>query len=307
MNLGFKTEKVGSMIKFNLVSETFGLVSQIRKLYKRCFKCLICLCWLPFAISCGGKDPTPIKDPTIVGSNLFYNTYALFSVGVNDLNQGITFSADLCGPMIQVLSSNPLYIQFRCKINATGTMTFVANDPHGLAIVSKAFTVPLPQVKMDLDQGSILMEFYPNQSPISVNNFLQYVSDGFYNGIIFHRTVPGFVIQAGGFTPGMVPKSSNNPSIALESQNGLSNLTGTVAMARTADPNSANSQFYINLVDNKSLDFVDINNPGYAVFGKVVNGFDLVTSISNVSTSSVNGFTNVPSPEITIRGMTRLQ
>ena len=155
--------------------------------------------------------------------------------------------------------------------------------------------------------GSILVELNPTVAPLSVVNFLTYAQNGFYSNTLFHRVIAGFVIQGGGYTSGLVPKSGALAPITLESKNGLLNLRGMIAMARSADPNSATSEFYFNLLDNPSLDYQDANNPGYAVFGKVVQGLEVMDAIGAVATQSVNGTPDVPVSNVLIIGMQRLQ
>ncbi|MFA0810037.1 peptidylprolyl isomerase [Microbulbifer epialgicus] len=131
-----------------------------------------------------------------------------------------------------------------------------------------------PQVELKTDLGVIRIELFPKEAPLTVENFLAYTDSGFYNGIIFHRIVPGFVVQGGGFTFDFQKKETRD-AIINESTNGLQNLRGTLSMARTNDPDSATSQFFINLVDNTRLDAKE-DKPGYAVFGKVIEGMDVV-------------------------------
>jgi len=133
--------------------------------------------------------------------------------------------------------------------------------------------------------GEIKIELFKEQSPITVENFVSYAKSGFYNGTVFHRIISNFMIQGGGFTPDMVQKETSSP-IENEANNGLSNEIGTIAMARTNEINSATSQFFINVANNTFLDYVDDNNYGYAVFGKVVSGMDVVEQIKNVQTTT---------------------
>ncbi|MCO1335046.1 peptidylprolyl isomerase [Microbulbifer sp. OS29] len=134
-----------------------------------------------------------------------------------------------------------------------------------------------PQVELKTDLGVIRIELFSKQAPITVENFLAYTDNGFYDGIIFHRVVPGFVVQAGGFTFDFQKKETRD-AITNESANGLQNLRGTLSMARTNQPDSATSQFFINLIDNTRLDASE-DKPGYAVFGKVIEGMDVVEKI----------------------------
>jgi cyclophilin family peptidyl-prolyl cis-trans isomerase len=153
---------------------------------------------------------------------------------------------------------------------------------------------------MTTSLGNVILELHPTYAPLSVDNFLKYVNSDFYTGTIFHRVIPNFVVQAGGFTSGLAPMKPSFGPITLESNNGLKNLKGTLAMARTSDPNSATSQFYVNLVDNTSLDFVSSANPGYAVFGKVLQGMDVVDAIAAEPTGVVGGMSDVPLADISL-------
>ena len=257
--------------------------------------------------SCGGGSSTPLANPNVQTSQLMYGAPIAFYLGVSQLNQGVTLNASLCSNLVQVVSPSPLYLAYSCTPNGSGTMVFTATDTSGKVLLSQNFTVPDPQVTMVTSMGTIVLDLNPNAAPRTVTNFLQYVSSGFYSNLIFHRVIPGFVIQSGGFMTGMTPVNPPYASINLETPNGLSNLTGTLAMARTSDPNSATSQFYINVADNTNLDYVDSNNPGYAVFGKVVTGLDVVNSIATVPTQSVGGYSDVPVSDVTIISVSRTQ
>jgi peptidyl-prolyl cis-trans isomerase A (cyclophilin A) len=140
--------------------------------------------------------------------------------------------------------------------------------------------------------GNITILLFEREAPITVKNFLAYVDSGFYNGTIFHRVIPGFVVQGGGFDKKMVRRPTY-PPIKNESDNGMKNERGTLSMARTTDPNSATSQFFINLVDNASLDNSS-RGPGYAVFGKVIEGIDVVDKIAKVETETRGGYQDIP-------------
>lgn len=149
--------------------------------------------------------------------------------------------------------------------------------------------------------GEITIELDFDRAPVSAANFLQYAKDGFYNGTIFHRVIDNFMIQGGGFESGMQQKSNGDP-IDNEANNGLSNLTGTLAMARTQDPHSATSQFFINVNDNLFLDHRDQSNQGwgYAVFGRVTKGMDVVNKIKTCETTSRAGHQDVPVDDVII-------
>ena len=151
------------------------------------------------------------------------------------------------------------------------------------------------------NHGPISIELDSEKAPKSADNFLQYAKEGFYNGTIFHRVIDGFMIQGGGFEPGMSQKANHDP-IDNEADNGLSNLTGTLAMARTAEPHSATSQFFINVSDNFFLDHrgKTAQGWGYAVFGKVADGMDVVNKIKSCQTTSRAGHQDVPVDDIII-------
>ncbi len=165
-----------------------------------------------------------------------------------------------------------------------------------------------PRVKLETNRGDIILELAPKDAPKTVENFLQYVNDGFYNGTIFHRVIKGFMIQGGGMTTDMVQKPTR-ASIPNEADNGLKNDRGTVAMARTSDPHSATAQFFINTVDNHFLDFrsKDVKGWGYCVFGKVVKGMQVVDSIENSKTTFKNGMRDVPVDQVVIERATVLE
>lgn len=158
-----------------------------------------------------------------------------------------------------------------------------------------------PIIEMSTNVGVIAIELYADKAPNTVENFLSYVRNGFYDGTIFHRVIPGFVIQGGGFTADMIKKETELP-IENEADNGVRNLRGTICMARTNDPHSATSQFFINLKDNPPLDYRNrsIQGWGYAVFGNVIEGLDVVDEIAAAPTTSVDHYKDVPAEAIII-------
>lgn len=161
-----------------------------------------------------------------------------------------------------------------------------------------------PQVRFETSHGNFLVELYPEKAPKTVDNFLQYVNSGFYKGTIFHRVINNFMIQGGGFDQNMVKQPTNAP-IINESDNGLVNDIGTLAMARTNDPNSATSQFFINLKYNQFLDFQlpTAQMIGYCVFGKVLLGMDVIREIGNSKTGFSNGHGDVPKTPVIINNV----
>ena len=165
-----------------------------------------------------------------------------------------------------------------------------------------------PKVELDTNKGRVVLELYPQLAPKTVKNFIRYVQDGFYAGTIFHRVIPNFMIQGGGFEKDMDRKPTDKP-VDNEADNGLKNTRGTIAMARTSDPHSATSQFFINLVDNDFLNFRQKTPQGwgYAVFGKVVAGMDVVDSIAREKTGRRGPYQNVPVEPVIIRSARMLK
>ncbi len=166
---------------------------------------------------------------------------------------------------------------------------------------SFAVSAAEPRVDLKTNFGVITVELYSDRAPQTVANFLQYTRDGFYDGTVFHRVIPGFMIQGGGFTPDFEQKKTR-ASVRSEADNGLKNTLGTLAMARTPDPHSATAQFFINIADN---DFLNFRTPtqqgyGYTVFGKVVNGMDVVERIARVATGNRPPHQNVPVKPVVI-------
>ena len=172
-----------------------------------------------------------------------------------------------------------------------------------LFTVAPAQAQDAPKVKIATSMGDIVVQLDPAKAPKTVENFLAYVKDKHYDGTVFHRVMNGFMIQGGGFTADMVQKPTK-PAIALEANNGLKNDTYTIAMARTGDPNSATSQFFINVKDNAMLNAPSTDGHGYAVFGKVVQGTDVVDKIKAVAVGNKGPHQNVPTTPVTINSAT---
>ena len=169
-------------------------------------------------------------------------------------------------------------------------ITFIA----AAALAVAPAVAELTEVEFQTNRGNFVLQVTSERAPQTAANFLQYVRDGFFNGLIFHRVIPGFVIQGGGFTPDMVQKETR-PPVQNESKNGWKNDRHTISMARTSDPHSATSQFFINLRDNLNLDAEHTADGwGYAVFGKVIRGNEVIDNIAAVETGNVDRFQNVP-------------
>jgi peptidyl-prolyl cis-trans isomerase B (cyclophilin B) len=177
-------------------------------------------------------------------------------------------------------------------------------------IISEGGCATMTPVKVTLEtsKGDVTLELYPDKAPETVKNFLSYVDSGFFNLTLFHRVIPGFMVQGGGFGKGLVHKEAHQP-VKNEAANGLTNQRGTIAMARTSDPHSATSQFFINLVDNDFLNFTAATDKGYGycVFGKVIAGMDVVDKIAAVKTHSVDMYQDVPVEDVFILKATKVK
>ncbi|OGI43979.1 MAG: hypothetical protein A2V92_04130 [Candidatus Muproteobacteria bacterium RBG_16_65_31] len=178
----------------------------------------------------------------------------------------------------------------------------VASATISVPAAEKAAKPANPRVRITTSLGAIELELDAGRAPETVKNFLNYARAGYYNGTIFHRVIPGFMIQGGGFTPGLKQKPARAP-IKNEADNGLQNRAGAIAMARTPDPHSATAQFFINTVDNPLLDHRDKSfmGWGYCVFGKVVRGMEVVKKIEAVPTTTIGPLENVPAKDVVIR------
>ncbi len=198
-----------------------------------------------------------------------------------------------------------LFFSFGCgeeKSAAPGTPA-APNTPAAQE-TEKPIGVNKTMIKLETSKGDIVIELNKAKAPLTVANFLSYVKSGQFDGTIFHRVIKGFMIQGGGFTPEFRQKPTN-PPVKNEAANGLKNERGTIAMARTNDPHSATCQFFINHATNTFLDFTGPSNPGYAVFGKVTKGMEVVDAIANTPTTTLpNGTQDVPVETILIEKAT---
>ena len=192
------------------------------------------------------------------------------------------------------------------KSRICGLLTVVAlvcgcdKGTKKMTMEGKAVDTQSTIVKLETSKGDIVIELDMQATPVTAKNFLGFVQAGFYDGTIFHRVISNFMIQGGGFTADMKEKAARRP-IVNEAKNSPSNSRGTIAMARTSDPDSATCQFFINHVDNSPLDYSDSSQPGYCVFGKVTEGLDVVDAIAAVKTTTRNGMRDVPVEPVTIK------
>lgn len=265
---------------------------------------LLCSALLTACVGSGGDTTPTVTDIQV--KNLTYGKQAEFSFLGSYLDRGLDATIPSCGGQTPAFTSPTQQVLY-CSVTAAGDLTVTVKNGAGTVVFTKTFNVPQPRVGFTTSMGDFVVELDPNAAPLSVNNFLRYVQSGFYFNTIFHRVIPGFVIQTGGYLPGLTPKTGLFAPIHLESNNGLHNLRGTLAMARSSEENSATSQIYFNLVDNAPLDYKDASNPGYAVFGKIIKGLEIMDAIGAVPTSSQNGLADVPVTEVLVKLAIRLQ
>jgi peptidyl-prolyl cis-trans isomerase A (cyclophilin A) len=262
--------------------------------------------------ACGGSgsDTTaPTKKASVsevTTDQLVYRKISTITVKGQNLDMGVNFSHQGCLKITELTGSTATQKVFSCKIIGAGTVPVVVTDGSGNSLYANNVNIPLaaqPQVTLVTNQGTIVLELNPAKAPITVDNFLSYTESGFYVNKIFHRVMSDFMIQGGGFTADLA-QPSTQATIKLEVGTGLSNTRGTIAMARTSVLDSATSQFFINVVDNTAL---DTSGGGYAVFGKVITGLDVVDKIKVVPVSTRNGMENVPVTAVVINSMTQTQ
>lgn len=242
----------------------------------------------------------PLVVQTIEVDRVAYGRQAVFRLAGASLDAEpfeISVVQGSC-PGLSSLANSKVSIFLRCVVQSTGPLTVRAISSSGAVLAESTYIVPAPRVAVVTNLGTLVVELLPEAAPVTVNNFLRYVSLGFYNDTIFHRLEKSTigVIQGGIYLSDLTPKTGLAAPIELESNKGLRNIRGTVAMARASDPNSATSQFYFNLTDNPGLDYVPDQAPGYAVFGRVVQGefvLDLLSALTTVAAPNT-ALTSVP-------------
>jgi peptidyl-prolyl cis-trans isomerase A (cyclophilin A) len=248
---------------------------------------------------------------------LSYSRTSNFKIIGTVLSAGtaLALSADKCSSITVLNTSTDTEVNVSCTVNATGTLTFLAKDTSGTTLLTKTMTVPEPQVTIVTSLGTLVLELNPTLAPLSVNNYLQYVHDGFYTNTLFHRVgnlsgsgVPQFA-QGGQYTAAPAEQTGVRAAIANEGNNGLSNVRGTIAMARTSAMHSATAQFYFNVTDNAAA--LGQTGNEYAVFGKLTQGLTVLDAIGNSATGpSViegNALASRPLVDIVLQSVTQTQ
>ncbi len=251
-------------------------------------------------VMCAPAETPVSSGPTVSAVTpgpLMFRKSARFTVSGQNLDRGIKLAAPDCSNIAELAGGTALQRVFTCTPAVTGTLAVAVVGAGGAALWTSSVVVPLPQVSLKTSMGEVVLELYPSNAPITVDNFLQYVADDFYKDKIFHRVINDFMIQSGGYNAAL-QEATTRPAIKLEMPNGLSNIRGAIAMARNSAPDSATSQFFINVVDNIRLDTE--TNGGYAVFGKVVSGMSVVDQIKAVPTQFAGGMPDVPITPVVI-------
>ena len=250
--------------------------------------------------SCGGGDSFQPAVSQVQATTLRYGQEAVILVAGKYMRSDMVAETGACtGPVFRA-DSGPERAILTCQVTSVGPLAITIRAANGDILHTSTLTVPLPRVLLATSLGNVELELNPLAAPITVNNFLGYVNRGFYRNTLFHRVIAGFVVQGGGYTTGLIKKDGQKSAIILESKVGLQNTRGTVAMARTSEPNSATSEFFVNLIDNTFLDYQSASMPGYAVFGKVLSGMEVIDSIASLPTATVNSNENVPTADVTI-------
>ena len=260
--------------------------------------------WLAGCGGTGGDDPVT----GITATNLRYSQTAILTLSGNALDNAITVTSNKCSSLILLNTTSPNTRQAYCTVSGTGTAFFTVKSSAGYVVYTTTLQIPEPQVTFKTSLGDFVMELNPTAAPITAKNFMSYVnqSPSFYNSTIFHRVISGFMVQGGGYTTGLMAKTTGN-AITLETTQatGLSHLRGTVGMARQPAADSATSQFFVNVVDNNSLNYQSASSPGYAVFGRVISGMDVIDLMTTKPLQSSGD--HVPVTDITVTSATQTQ
>lgn len=249
-------------------------------------------------------------DTPLTVDRLSYGRNNVFTIKGSDLDTGIVLGVTGCDNLVVLADSNASQRRFSCMPTPALLVGVALSNGQSLVFESTQ-AVPAPQVTMATSMGTVVVQLEPAKVKLTVDNFLAYVNSGFYNGTLFHRVIAGFVAQGGGFTGiangELVPQTPLRASIPLETNRGLNNVRGTIAMARTSAPNSATAQFFFNAVDNAFLNYSNAASPGYAVFGQVVSGQPELDAIGSVPTIKLGGNGDVPASNVVLITATQTQ
>lgn len=259
-------------------------------------------------VACGGGEAVPPVSAISAEGVLAYGkstTLVIDGVGLDTASISLTTQG--CQGLKALAGGTPERQRVSCTVTGTAQVKATAKTPDGVVVLEQTFAVPQPQVELKTTLGNLVLELYPDKAPATVFNFLAHVNSGFYANTLFHRVVPGFVVQGGGYDASLVAKKPSTAAIALETPNGLLNVRGTVGMIRGAATQSATTEFYVNLKDNPNLDYTDAANPGYAVFGRITQGMAVLDSLAQVATGTVGGLGNVPLAPVVLSQAVQVQ
>lgn len=258
--------------------------------------------------ACGGGGGGPVASVPTANATvsaisstqaLSYGKSAQINITGTHLDQPFTLSAPGCATLAEEAGGSATAKSYTCQVSTASTLAITARSTGG-ELLAVSLAVPDPQVTVITSMGTIVLELNPAKAPLAVDNFLKYTGAGFYTNLLMHRVVANFVVQGGGFTVGDVAKATLYAPLKLESDNGLSNLRGTLGMARQTAPDTATSQFFINVADNLFLNYASAAAPGYAVFGKVIDGMAVVDAMSQVPTGARSGLLEIPLADVLI-------
>ncbi len=272
--------------------------------------------------ACGGGGSSSTPDPVstlpsvsaATADRLSYGRPSTFTVTGTNLSTAVSYAATGCDGLTLLAGGSATQQQFTCTPNQALSVGVAASTASGEIYRNTAQAVPKPQVTLTTSLGNVVIELEPAVVKVTVDNFLSYVKAGFYNGTIFHRVIRDFMVQGGGFTgqtaTTLTAQTGIGATIPLEIGRGLSNLRGTIAMASTSSPNSAASEFFVNVVDNTFLDapISSPPSPGYAVFGHVTSSnLAVIDVMKAVTTHTVGGYSNVPVTNIVLQTAAQTQ
>jgi peptidyl-prolyl cis-trans isomerase A (cyclophilin A) len=259
-----------------------------------------------FLTGCGGSTAPNFPVTEITVNQLKYGQLSQFTLTGNFSEHEINVLTKNCKGLALIAGGTSTSKSVTCTIGAVGpgVVSLEAKLTDGTVLKSVSFDVPNPQVSMQTSLGAVVLELNPTATPLSTDNFLHYVNNKFYDNTLIHRVVTTgiFVAQGGWLTPTPAVQPGQKATIALEVNKGLSNLKGTIAMARSADLNSATSQYFFNLADNVAL---DTSNGGYAVFGKVVSGAEVLDAMASVKTTTAFGLADFPASNVIVLSATQ--
>ena len=258
--------------------------------------------------SCGQGNNVSMPVVTdITMDQVMYGQKTIFKLMGLNLNQDFQVSVSNCDGLTLLPGGSELEKYVTCSPSMVGSAFIATKSTDGAQMMIKNFEVSNPQVKITTNFGDLTVELYPMAAPITVNNYLKYVNANFYTNTLMHRIIPQFVVQGGWLTSSIAEQGGAGNPIVLESNNGLKNTRGSIAMARTSAPNSASTQFYFNLADNPKLDYQSDASPGYAVFGQILDGLTVIDIMAQISTATLYGLANFPTSNVVVKSIVQIK